>query len=529
MVIPSQEIPKPIQNPQNNMPNIPESEDYNILNQEQNDHNENANQFSQQNENLENVDEDAEVENEEKIEEIPFDPDEFSNQTLGFINVARTNPEEFARIILSEECDEEQVALAEYFRNEAEETFILEDHKLLYKCAKKMLDHLIMNEESGKEATKEEKEKYSLKRRLEESNLETTYYKEIIIIGAESPLEVVQSIFYNERNRAKFLAPSLKYVGIISGILPSDKICVIIDVIEDIVSKNNQIYTQFNNNPRIKRSKFLYKKTKNINNNVQIPMNQYMDDYESGVTFGQRQDYYPQMTHSNYEIFDQIEDSDRYGMYKSSQGFYRNPINRFNYSTETPYSPNQNVNLTYANEEIPLNNYSTQSRFYNNRTYNNRKLPESYSQQFINFKRPIYNRNNNDLFKKGKSIHLTPLKKVVYNVSSGVNTDRENRNKENYFRHYNKTTTEFCNPNLSTAQGSYVNTNSNIGLEQGNDVVKQYEFPISVSTEKEYVQDKYGQVFPVFTRKTVYRDGSILLQNIQNPNVELQEKYYEEQ
>ena len=41
---------------------------------------------------------------------------------------------------------------------------------------------------------------------------------------------------------------------------------------------------------------------------------------------------------------------------------------------------------------------------------------------------------------------------------------------------------------------------------------KRYKFPVSVSVEKKYAKNKYGDIFPVYHRKTLYDDGSILLQ-----------------
>ena len=35
---------------------------------------------------------------------------------------------------------------------------------------------------------------------------------------------------------------------------------------------------------------------------------------------------------------------------------------------------------------------------------------------------------------------------------------------------------------------------------------------MNISIEKKYTKNKYGEVFPVYHKKTLYDDGSILLQ-----------------
>ena len=40
----------------------------------------------------------------------------------------------------------------------------------------------------------------------------------------------------------------------------------------------------------------------------------------------------------------------------------------------------------------------------------------------------------------------------------------------------------------------------------------KYKYPISISIEKKYTKNKYGEIFPVYHKKTLYDDGSILLQ-----------------
>ena len=45
-----------------------------------------------------------------------------------------------------------------------------------------------------------------------------------------------------------------------------------------------------------------------------------------------------------------------------------------------------------------------------------------------------------------------------------------------------------------------------------NDCPQKYKYPMSVSIEKKYRKNRYGEVFPIWNRKIIYDDGSILLQ-----------------
>ena len=41
---------------------------------------------------------------------------------------------------------------------------------------------------------------------------------------------------------------------------------------------------------------------------------------------------------------------------------------------------------------------------------------------------------------------------------------------------------------------------------------RRFKYPMSVSIEKKYTKSKYGEIYPVYHKKTIYDDGSILLQ-----------------
>ena len=51
-----------------------------------------------------------------------------------------------------------------------------------------------------------------------------------------------------------------------------------------------------------------------------------------------------------------------------------------------------------------------------------------------------------------------------------------------------------------------------INNEYYNEGPKRFKFPMSVSIEKKYAKNKFGEIFPIYHRKTLYDDGSILLQ-----------------
>ena len=40
----------------------------------------------------------------------------------------------------------------------------------------------------------------------------------------------------------------------------------------------------------------------------------------------------------------------------------------------------------------------------------------------------------------------------------------------------------------------------------------EYKFPISISIDKKYRKDIEGRIYPIYTRQSIYDDGSILIQ-----------------
>ena len=200
---------------------------------------------------------------------------ELNKSLLYYINEARIAPKDFSRhLMISDDVDEKIYNLSLFFKYSSIEVspLILEPH--LEQCSQELLYHIISidNGSSSLKFNKGEKEKNCLKERLKRFNLIPTQHFDVLIIGANSSIEVLSDILINKNHRKKLLSPEMKYIGIASGLLPSEQLCFVIDIVHSFKIYHNFFYTRKTCNYNNYATNFP-NKTNHIYNN-------YDDNYE---------------------------------------------------------------------------------------------------------------------------------------------------------------------------------------------------------------------------------------------------------
>ena len=356
---------------------------------------------------------------------------ELNRNLLYYINEARSSPKDFSRhLMISDDVDDKISNLSLFFKYSSIEVPPLIIDPNLEKCSQELLLHIISIDDgtSSLKFNKEEKEKNCLKERLRRLNLIPTYHLDLLIIGVNNPIEALSDILINKNHRKKLLSPEMKYIGIASGLLPSEKLCFVIDIVHSFRPYNNFLYR---------------KKIFNYNNN--------------------RNNIYNRNNYLRYNVNDDndgfIFDTDNDAYEEKS---YRSKNNNYN-----SYSSNNNEILYYD--------------------FN----PNINSDKTMVNKKRMYN-----------SVGASPYK------------NNENCNENNRYNHNlkNKKKEEIFDLRISCQESISPSNYNNLKKDISYIYPKKIKIPVSVSVEKKFAKNKYGEYFPIYSKETKYDDGSILIQ-----------------
>ena len=288
---------------------------------------------------------------------------ELNKSLLYYINEARSSPKDFSRhLMISDDVDEKISNLSLFFKYSSIEVPPLIIEPNLEKCSQELLYHIISidNGSSGLKFNKEEKEKNCLKERLKQFNLMPTYHLDLLIIGVNNSIEALSDILINKNHRKKLLSPEMKYIGIASGLLPSEKLCFVIDIVHSYQIYNNFLYTRkncnFNNyitNFPI-RNNHIYNNYDVYNDNEELNNNYYNDNDN---------DIYEEELYKN-----KINNLNRYSKNNNEEILYFN-FNPFNDSDNKMVNKKRLYNSVGA---TPTNNHRNTNK-YNNYIKNKKK------------------------------------------------------------------------------------------------------------------------------------------------------------
>ena len=355
---------------------------------------------------------------------------ELNKSILYYINEARSSPKDFSRhLMVNDDVDEQISKLSLFFKYSSIPVPPLELNPNLETTSNDLLYHIIASDDGNSELefSQKEKERNSLKERLKKLNLVPVYHVDLLVIGIDDAIDALANILINSNHRKKILSSEMKYIGISSGFLPSERLCVVIDIVS-----NFRNYTSG------------YLRTKDIN---------YINSINDT-----RPSKYNYIRFTNVGSDDEYEDDNNDYVYNDNSGeeYIKNTKNTY-------------TNRSYFNTNTKFN--SDKKKIQNIKYFNSvgGYRPFIEMQKKLNFDD---NKENNKDNKKEKIINL----KI-----SGQKW--------------------FSPTNRKIVKNEY--------YDEG---PKRFKFPLSISIEKKYTKNKYGEIFPIYHRKTLYDDGSILLQ-----------------
>ena len=213
---------------------------------------------------------------------LELNSNQLTKNILYHINEARSSPREFSHhLIIENDEDNKLNHLYTFFKFYSKEVPPLILDKNLEICSKDLLQHLISIDNGSPvfNYSEENKMRNSLRIRLKRLNLIPTYYVHFLIIGAQNSIEAIINLLLNVDYRNKILSPEMHYIGIASGLLPSENLCIIIDIVNAIKMNNN-----FNLRP-VKYSFYNYNDE---------------DDYENGCDYSFYENYNKNDNIKNY-------------------------------------------------------------------------------------------------------------------------------------------------------------------------------------------------------------------------------------
>lgn len=346
---------------------------------------------------------------------------ELNRKLLYYINEARTSPKDFSRhLMVDDDVDENISKLSLFFKYSSNEVCPLIPDQNLEKSSQELLYHIISIDDGSPSFnfTREEKERNCLKERLKRLNLIPTYYVDLLIVGVEDPIEAVSNILLNRAHRNKILSPEMQYIGISSGMLPSERLCFVIDIVHSFQIVSNYIHPKMLG---YRPNKYNYKFN-------QMRYNNYIDNYDE-------ENYRNNLMKTQNNYYDYLNNDKNRNLYGLKSNFNRSEkriINKKKYFNSTGVSRLTNNN----NNALENNRYKDHSR----------------------------NRNKGIDLTISKQTSISPLNEIEY---------------KNEIYSYRP---------------------------------KAYKIPLCVSIEKNYAKNKKGQMFPIYTKKSKYEDGSILIQ-----------------
>lgn len=173
---------------------------------------------------------------------LELNSNQLTKNILYHINEARSSPKEFSHHLIIENNEDNKLNhLYTFFKFYSKEVPPLILDKNLEICSKDLLQHLISIDNGSPvfNYSEENKMRNSLRIRLKRLNLIPTYYAHFLIIGAQNSIDAIINLLLNVDHRNKILSPEMHYIGIASGLLPSENLCIIIDIVNSIKMNNN--------------------------------------------------------------------------------------------------------------------------------------------------------------------------------------------------------------------------------------------------------------------------------------------------
>ena len=179
------------------------------------------------------------------------------------INYIRTNPLDFANNLIknskNKKLTEERIELIKFLEDKYNKEQLLPFQEIpeISEAAKNLLHNISQNDSifDNKNKTKIKSSALNLRTRLSNYGLRTGRIFSNVIYGIENPEDIVNHILKDENGRNMLLSDKMKFIGIGCCSLPSNKICSVIDIVQDFMpfkktKKKDNIFNNYliNNN-----------------------------------------------------------------------------------------------------------------------------------------------------------------------------------------------------------------------------------------------------------------------------------------
>ena len=200
------------------------------------------------------------------------------------INYIRTNPLDFSNNLIknskNKNLTEDQINLIKFLEEKYNKDPLLPFHEVpeISLAAKNLLNTISQNEaESANKGQKKLKaSSLNLRTRLSNYGIRTGRIFSNVIFGIEKPEDIVNHILKGENGRNMLLSNKMKFIGIGCCLLPSNKVCAVIDIVQDFLpfkqSKRNNINIKYNIN-NINKKDINNEKENNIDPKMNVVIN----------------------------------------------------------------------------------------------------------------------------------------------------------------------------------------------------------------------------------------------------------------
>ena len=344
------------------------------------------------------------------------------------INYIRTNPLDYANNLMknskNKNLTEEQIDLIKIIKEKYSKEQLLPFHEIpeISLAAKNLLNIISQSEtKSGNKNQKKFKASaLNLRTRLSKYGIRTGRIFSNVITGIENPEDIVNHILKGENGRNMLLSNKMKFIGIGCCILPSNKICSVIDIVQEFVSFGNNQNNKNENAFSQKMNIIINNNNSNTSNN-----NEFIPKIINTKPNNQRKKniMYEKTYDNNDKIFKTPEfltstDSYEQKSYKSYNIIINNnkiiPIkNNLNNISEL----NENI---FENKEIDVG-------------YNSSKIGMSKSKSIYRFRFNSGN-NRNSNFNRYQKLNRKEKLEILHKINQSKNNNSISKNKTNFER-----------------------------------------------------------------------------------------------
>mgnify|MGYP006873124896 CR=1 FL=1 len=208
---------------------------------------------------------------------VQINSGELNKKLLYYINEARSSPKDFSRhLMINDDVDEIIAQLSLFFKYSSKEVDPLIINKNLLKSTQTLLSYIIsIDDGSTINFSKEEKKRNCLGERLKKFGLIPVSHIELLIIGADSSIDAISNILLNKNYRNKILNPEMKFIGIASGMLPSERLCIAIDIVHSFKIINKFFYNYRPNKHNYDYIKYIEDESQDYNDEEEYYKNKY--------------------------------------------------------------------------------------------------------------------------------------------------------------------------------------------------------------------------------------------------------------